>query len=345
MRVCLLNPANDKDAFFGRMARFTKAAAESLGVELEVIECGDAEQAADTEQMTRIAQELVSRPVRPHYAIVSNTRFTALATVPLLASAGIRTFLITEGLFFAERRELGEPGQKHPNWIGELLPDDEQAGERLGSVLVEAARARGKVAADGKVHVVGLNGTQTIASVMRYKGLKDLAASRDGVTLNEVLPALWSHSEAKRITRDLMQRFPEATVIWAANDTMALGAAEVSEELGRHPGTDVFVGGIDWAPFAFEKIEQGVFAVSLGGHFMDGAWALTMLHDHHHGRPFEDTRSRSTWAAATAENLATYRRLYDETRWSSIDFTRFSRVKRPELEAYDFSVDSVLKHL
>ena len=52
-------------------------------------------------------------------------------------------------------------------------------------------------------------------------------------------------------------------------------------------------------PFAFEKVEQGVFTVSLGGHFMDGAWALTMIHDLHHGRALDDTRSRSTWAAAT----------------------------------------------
>jgi hypothetical protein len=345
MRICLLNPANDKDPFFGRTARFTAVAARSLQVDLEVIECGGAEQAAETEEMARVARELARRPVRPHYAIVSNTRFTALATIPILASAGIKTFLITEGLFFAERRELGDPGGKHPNWIGELLPDDEAAGARLGSIVIDAARAQGKVAPDGKVHVVGLNGTQTIASVMRYKGLKDLAAARDDVVLHDVLPALWSRSEAQRITRDLLQRFPETTAIWAANDTMALGAAEVAAELGRPPGKDVFVGGIDWAPFAFEKIEEGVFTASLGGHFLDGAWALTMLHDHHQGQTLEQPRSRSTWAAATAENLASYRKLYDETRWSKIDFTRFSRARNPELKAYDFSVESALSQI
>jgi ABC-type sugar transport system substrate-binding protein len=345
MRACILNPANDEDPFFGRMARFAAVAARSLEVELEVIECGAAAQAAETEQMTRIARELAARPVRPHYAIVSNTRFTALATIPTLASAGIKTFLITEGLFFAERRELGDPGGKHPNWIGELLPDDEEAGRHLGSIVIDAARAHGKVAADGKVHVVGLNGTQTIASVMRYKGLKDLCAAREDVVLHDVLPALWSRSEAQRITRDLLQRFPETTAIWAANDSMALGAAEVADELGRKPGTDLFVGGIDWAPFAFEKVEEGVFTASLGGHFLDGAWALTMLHDHHQGQALDRPRSRSSWAAATAENLASYRKLYDEKRWRNIDFTRFSRVKNPELKAYDFSVESALSQV
>ena len=43
MRVCLLNPANNEDAFFGRAARFTRAAPRSLGVQLEVIECGNVE--------------------------------------------------------------------------------------------------------------------------------------------------------------------------------------------------------------------------------------------------------------------------------------------------------------
>ena len=122
---------------------------------------------------------------------------------------------------------------------------------------------------------------------------------------------------------------------------MARGAVEAVAASGRTPGRDVFVGGIDWAPFVPAMLRDGRLHASVGGHFMDGAWALVMLHDYHHGRDFGSLQTASSYVLLTRDNLDAYAGFFDESRWRRVDFTRFSRALDPDLETYDFAVDSV----
>jgi hypothetical protein len=73
----------------------------------------------------------------------ADVRNLAADLLPQITAAGIKTFITCEGFFVAERHTLGRPREKHPNWLGGLLPDDEQAGVLLAETLVEAARAFG----------------------------------------------------------------------------------------------------------------------------------------------------------------------------------------------------------
>jgi ABC-type sugar transport system substrate-binding protein len=123
---------------------------------------------------------------------------------------------------------------------------------------------------------------------------------------------------------------------------MALGAAAAIEASGRTPGRDVALGGIDWAPFAFDKIRQGTFVASVGGHFLDGAWAVVLLFDHHHGRDFSATQGGSRFALADRSTADEYERLFSEQAVQRVDFARMSKVKNPAVTAYDFSVAAVL---
>jgi hypothetical protein len=100
------------------------------------------------------------------------------------------------------------------------------------------------------------------------------------------------------------------------------------------------LGGIDWAPFAFEQVRRGTFVATVGGHFMDGAWALVLLHDYHRLPSRGPIGEKSQLAVVTRENVDAYERLF--APGLATDFARFSRVLHPEQDAYRFSVDAVL---
>jgi ABC-type sugar transport system substrate-binding protein len=120
---------------------------------------------------------------------------------------------------------------------------------------------------------------------------------------------------------------------------MALGAAETLEAAGRKPGVDVVVGGVDWAPFALQKVRSGTFAASVGGHFLDGAFALVLLHDYDQGLKLPSL-VKSHLALATRENIERCERAV--TRHREIDFRRFSRAATPSLTSYPFSIDALM---
>ena len=331
MRVAFLNPADESDAFFATMVAFMRGAAASLDVELEVVDCH-----RSGKVMRERARELVGGSTPPEYLLLVNEEGLAVEVLPQADERGIKTLILNEGLMVPDRQVLGSPGERFASWLGELVPDDRAAGHLLATTLLAAARRRG---GDGaKLAVVGLGGSFTSSSLLRINGLRQAVAESDAV-LHEVVPANWDRERARAETARLLERHPDLAVVWSASDHMAQGAAEALRAAGRSPGTDVALGGIDWAPFAFDEIRRGAFTASVGGHFLDGAWALVLLHDHHR-QPSGPIRAKSQLALATRDNVDTYERVL--ARRHAIDFRRFSRLLNPALPAYAFSVESVL---
>src|SRR4029079_3192904 len=148
-----------------------------------------------------------------------------------------------------------------------------------------------------------------------------IAENADAV-LHEVVPANWESERASSETARLLDRHPGLTVVWSASDGMAQAAAETIRAAGKVPGKDVLVGGIDWAPFAFDEVRRGTFAASVGGHFLDGAWALVLLHDHHR-RPSGTIRAKTQLARMPRDAVDIYERVFAGRR--DVDFSRFSR--------------------
>lgn len=332
LRVTFLNPADDTDAFFATMVAFMHRAADELRIELEIIDCH-----RSPGVMRERARALFQQPVAPEYLLLANEQSLVVELLPLADARGIKTLLFNEGLMVPDRQVLGHPGERYKSWLGELVPDDRAAGHLLAQTLIAAARRlhRGNAA----ITLAGLGGTYTSSSLLRINGLRQAVAESPGVTLAEVLPANWEIDRARRETARLLQERPDVRVIWAASDLMALGAAETLEAAGKTPGVDVVVGGVDWAPFALEKVRRGTFTASVGGHFLDGAFALVLLHDHHRGIKLP-AQVKSHLSLATRDNVEHCARAL--ARRAEIDFRRFSKAETPGLESYTFSVDAVL---
>jgi ABC-type sugar transport system substrate-binding protein len=335
VRVTFLNPADGSDAFFGTMVAFMRRAASTFGIDLEVIDCH-----RQTATMREKARALVSAPNPPEYLLLVNEQGVAVEVLPPASARGIKILLLNEGLMVPDRQALGSPGERHPGWLGELVPDDRRAGYLLAKNLIEGARRTNKRARDGRITLVGLGGSFTTSSLLRINGLRQAVAESPDVNLAEVVPANWEIERARSESKRMIESFPEIAAVWSASDHMALGAIESFGAAGQQAGKDYVIGGVDWAPFAFDKVRQGIFSASLGGHFLDGAWALVVLYDHKNGAAPNVIQEKSQLALATRENVDAYEALY--SRRHEIDFSRFSKAKNRGLEKYRFEVDAVL---
>ncbi|MFY0582526.1 substrate-binding domain-containing protein [Cystobacter fuscus] len=221
-----------------------------------------------------------------------------------------------------------------------MVPDDVGAGERLVRMLVDAAHARGRSSPEGPVRLIAIEGQLGDTSAkQRRLGLRQALSGAKDVELLQGVTAARRREESQRKTLLLLRRYPELQAVWAANDDLALGAARALEEAGRHPGEDVLVGGIDWTPEALEAVREGRLVTSLGGHFLEGAWALVLLYDHHRGRDFASERLdwRTAFLPATRANAAGYLEVLARPDWEAFDFRAFSKAANPRLRHYAFS--------
>jgi ABC-type sugar transport system substrate-binding protein len=203
--------------------------------------------------------------------------------------------------------------------------------------------------AEGKIVMAGLGGHPSeSAAIERNKGFERALEENPDIAFKQLVPARWNQDEAQQKTEGLFRRYPDIGVIWAANDPMALGAMRAAQSIGRTPGKDFITGGVDWIGPALEAIRAGALHTSIGGHFMEGGWVMVLLYDYAHGRDFarDGGAARfSEMAGLRADNLDIYLDKFRNRDWDRVDFTKFSKVKNPELKTYDFGLDKILDQL
>ena len=129
--------------------------------------------------------------------------------------------------------------------------DNVAAGAQGAEYLVEQLGAD----ATGPVLVIeGLSGN--ITGQRRAQGFADkLSELAPGLEIVASLPGDWDRAKAANITNDILTRHPDLVAIFAANDTMALGAVETVFAAGK--GEDVVMIGVDGNVDAVESIKAG----------------------------------------------------------------------------------------
>jgi ABC-type sugar transport system substrate-binding protein len=173
-----------------------------------------------------------------------------------------------------------------------------------------------------------LCGDQTTAGQALFQGWLNLRKERLDVVQVSVQNAAWEEREARSAAALMLRAHPEVTVVWAANDSMALGALDAVRAVGKEPGVDVLVGGMDLLARALERVADGQMTVTLGGHVLDGARSLLLVHDHLQGQDFEPFVQRSLLEPVTAALAPSYLRFLEQQAWRRVDFERFSRARR-----------------
>lgn len=94
----------------------------------------------------------------------------------------------------------------------------------------------------------------------RHKGFRMAADSLGTVKVIGEGHGKWGELEAREVAESLLRQHPEANLIFAHNDRMAIGAAKVADSLGYK---DIKVLGIDAAPeIGIRAVEEGVIDAS-----------------------------------------------------------------------------------
>ena len=147
----------------------------------------------------------------------------------------------------------------------------------------------------------------------------------------------------------LLRRYPELQAVWAANDTLALAALRALDEAGRHPGQDVWVGGIDWTPRALQAVREGRLVANAAGTSSraPGPWCCSTTTTTAATSPPRGSSWRTTLAPVSRAHVEAVLRFLGEGDWEPLDFRAFSKVANPSLTHYDFSLRALFaqRHL
>jgi len=344
LQVTFINPGisdadNPTGTFWLSVSAFMQAAAVDLDIDLEII-YSERNHVLMREQ----AQAVAARAAQPDVVIVVNEKLAAAEMVKALDKAGIKIFVLLNTFVDEQIGEMGRPRQKFPGYLGSLVPDNKIAGYLLARQLFAKARQQG-FGKDGRMEVVAITGDHvTPAAIARNAGLQQAIDEMAEIDLKQMFVGQWNRDTANIQAAGALIRYPGISAIWAANDPMALGALDAVRQAGRKAGQDVMIGGLNWDPPALEQIRDGGLAVSVGGHFMTGAWALILLHDYFHGRDFAEIGTElqfPIFSSLDRRNVDRYLAVFGDGDWNKIDFRKFSKVLNPRLLQYTFSLEGV----
>lgn len=328
--VVFLNPGYSNEPFWVDYSRYMKDAAGDLGMRFEVI-YGQ----RDAQNTLRHAREILQRPHKPDYLLFANEQYVGPEILRLLDASGIRLFALHSTLTPEQQSLLGGPRQRYANWIGSLVPNDEEAGYLMAKALLAQAPPGEELIAFSGVK-------NTPSASLREAGLYRALAEYPQVRLRQLVFGEWKQQRAYEQAQALLPRYPNLGSVWAANDEMAFGAMRAAEAQGRL----LRYSALNNSAHALQARVDGRFAVLATGHFILGGCAMVMLHDHAAGLDFAERGGVAQMArllrlvdAREAARLKARLQRAD----IGLDFSAFSAVRRPAAKRYACSIESLLR--
>lgn len=332
--VVFLNPGESLEGDTGPhwqlVSRFMNATAERLGMRLEVLYAE-----RDHLLMQRQAESIAARADAPDYVVIVNEKMAAQPMLQTLSHSPAKILLIHNDLTEAQRSITGNERGTIQNWIGTITADAERGSFRLMQYLASLIR-------DQPARVIGITGDRaTPVSAERAAGVRSALARDPQNQMYQLAFGDWSFADGREKASVLLSRYPDVNILWAANDSMTLGALSAVRE--RH--SNVIVGGLGALPEAVESVARNELAAIVAGDLFIGACAMVLIYDYHHGADFAQ-------AGGARQRLDFLKVLHgdDAARFQDIaferpmppDFRTFSRVLRRTTAPYGFDLQVLL---
>jgi ABC-type sugar transport system substrate-binding protein len=157
--------------------------------------------------------------------------------------AGIPVILLDRNVDQA----LAKAGEDYVTFIGS---DFVQEGQRAAEWLTKNAGGRSII-----IELEGTTGSSPAND--RKKGFDEAIATAGGFTIVASQSGDFSRDKGRQVAETLLLAHPEATIIYAHNDEMAVGAIAALEAAGKVPGKDVLLVSIDGTKDALQAIIDG----------------------------------------------------------------------------------------
>jgi ribose transport system substrate-binding protein len=230
--------------FFIEMERGARKAETELGVELIV---KTAAQETSVEQQASIVDDLIQNHLTDAIVLAPADAFNLVPSVKKARDAGIPVVNVDARL---DRKALADAGIKDVPFVS---VDNEAGGYMSAKNLVDGVNKPSKAAI--------LEGIRTAENAeARKAGALRAFAGNKAVKLVASESAHWKIDEAYDVTKAMFVSHPDISLIFAANDMMALGAIKYLEEAKK---ANVKVAGFDALADARSLLGKGVLQVTI----------------------------------------------------------------------------------
>ncbi|MDH4610406.1 ABC transporter substrate-binding protein [Pseudomonas sp. BN102] len=337
--VVFLNPGRTDEPYWASYAQFMQAAADDLGMALDV---RYAER--DLHRMLDQAREVLRGENRPDYLVFVNEQYAGPEILRLSRGSGVKLFTVNSTLTADQQTLAGGTREKYPDWIGSMVANEEEAGYLMARTLLEQQQ---RVAPGQPFDMLAFSGVkQTPAAKRREQGLMKALAEFPRARLRQLVYSEWNRQRAYAQAQQLLPRYPDVNLVWAANDEMAFGAMAAATELGRKPGQDMRFSALNNSPEVLRAYLDGKVSALVSGHFTLGGWAMVLLHDYDAGLDFAQRggKDREVRLFMTLDRNKAARLLrHIERRGHDLDFRAFSLLGKPGRRDYGFSLQPLLE--
>ncbi len=266
VRIAYMPPATEFN-YYMAIGEGIKAQAAEAGVEVFMLA---PEKGSDIAGQMKMIQDVMVQGVD---AIILSTH-DEKAAAPLVQQAvdkGIAVVIVNSDI------------KSFPTGVNAVVGYGQRNGTKaLGEYIAKQV--------DGKANVGVLEGQPGWHSTERIGGFLDAFAAYPDMKIITSAPTAWNVETGNKVMMDMMQAHPEIGLVVAANDYIAIGAAQALKSLGRDDvllyGNDGDTTGLeqiyagDWegtvntTPFVMGKIALQVTMDVLNGAF-PGGWVET----------------------------------------------------------------------
>lgn len=329
--VVFLNPGHADEAFWTVYASFMEKAAQDLGMQLQVL-YGE----RDVHTTLQQAREVMASAQKPDYVLFVNEQYSGPEILRIFSGSDIKLFSVHSTLTTEQQAIVGTTRQRYSNWIGSLVPNDEEAGYLMAQALISHSPG-------GIAEMLAFSGAkQTPSSTLRELGMQRALGEHPYVRLRQVVYGEWSERRAYEQAKSLLPRYPKVSLVWSANDEMTFGVQQAAREQGRQ----LRYSALNNSEKALRQHVDGRIDVLAAGHFILGGCALVMLNDYEAGLDFaerggKDQTARLFRLLSKSDALHLMRNLRGSS--TGLDFRSFSAVGKPDMKRYDFSIEALLR--
>jgi ABC-type sugar transport system substrate-binding protein len=217
-----------------------KAEAEKLGYQLVYTDAAGsaAKQVADVNSMIAQGVDLIFLAPREEKPLIP--------AVMAAKKAGIPVILLDRNV----DQSLAKAGEDYVTFIGSDFIDE---GKRMAEWLLKNKPEGAKI-----IELEGTVGSSPAND--RKKGFDEALAGKPEFQILASQSGDFARDKGRQVAEALLQAHPDADVIYAHNDEMAMGAIAALEAAGKTPGKDVLVLSIDGGKEAVQAVVDGKIA-------------------------------------------------------------------------------------
>ena len=331
-------------AFWDNQADYAKAVAEALDLNLTLVYIP--EQYSDRFGVVRFFSDyLYNLSEKPDLIISALWLGAESRLLDILAAENIPLISINTALTEYDFSFLGKPREKYPLWLAHIATDDQQAGYELAEYIVNKTAQKKSCTQTCEINLFAFAGTAyTSASVYRERGLEQSLQQHANVSLFNVVNANWDRELTRSMMKTVLRRHDDIDAYWVLGDIMAMGVLDGLKEHGVKQMP--IIGSIDWTPDVITQIEQGNVTLSLGGHFMEAGWALTMYSDYLRVGDFVEqfgTVFPSTLAKLDSDNVKLIGGFLRNPQWNKQVIKSNTRYVNSSLQAYMMEPEKLIR--